>query len=218
MSLQTLIETIKTGTLNDVQELLARDPQVAFQKIEGEPSPLLLSAYYGKLDIAVDLLSRGVPLNLFEASALGELSAVTKLVGENINGYSSDGFTPLGYACFFGHVPIVQFLLAHGANPNLSSNNPMKVAPIHSAVANRDKEIAFACAYALIQYGADVNVQQHGGWTPLHQAAHHGYTEVVQLLLRAGAKLLTPADDGSAPADKAQEAGYPELAQLLGGV
>ena len=31
--------------------------------------------------------------------------------------------------------------------------------------------------------GVDVNVQDHYGWTPLHEAANHGHLECVQLLL-----------------------------------
>ena len=39
----------------------------------------------------------------------------------------------------------------------------------------------------LIAAGADVNATQHGGYTPLHEAAQHGDVEMVELFLSAGA-------------------------------
>jgi uncharacterized protein len=45
----------------------------------------------------------------------------------------------------------------------------------------------FACCEALVMLKADVNLQDGCGWTPLHRAAMHGYTSIVELLLSKGA-------------------------------
>lgn len=35
--------------------------------------------------------------------------------------------------------------------------------------------------------GHPVNVRDHAGWLPLHEAANHGYADIVELLLDNGA-------------------------------
>lgn len=35
-------------------------------------------------------------------------------------------------------------------------------------------------------------MRDHAGWTPLHEAANHGFTEIVGLLTRAGADVNDP--------------------------
>lgn len=41
----------------------------------------------------------------------------------------------------------------------------------------------------LIDQGHPVNVRDHAGWLPLHEAANHGFTEIVDLLLDNGATI-----------------------------
>lgn len=63
--------------------------------------------------------------------------------------------------------------------------------------------------------GADPNVKQQGGWTPLHQAAAHGHIEMLNLLLRHGADVDSMNDHGATPLDMAIEKGRPEVARIL---
>lgn len=63
--------------------------------------------------------------------------------------------------------------------------------------------------------GADVNARQHGGWTPLMQAAAHGDLEIVDVLLGAGADPSLTSDEGKTPAALADENGHPTLAERL---
>lgn len=34
-----------------------------------------------------------------------------------------------------------------------------------------------------------MNIRDHAGWLPLHEAANHGFTEIVELLLDNGATI-----------------------------
>jgi ankyrin repeat protein len=63
--------------------------------------------------------------------------------------------------------------------------------------------------------GAEVNIAQEGGWTPLHQAAAHGQIEIIKLLLEHKANVNSKSDDGSTPLQMAQNKGYSEAAELL---
>ena len=56
-----------------------------------------------------------------------------------------------------------------------------------------------------MEAGANPNVRQQGGYTPLHGAAHNGDAELVQLLLDHGADPAAPNDDGKTPRDLAPE-------------
>ncbi|MBR5887828.1 MAG: ankyrin repeat domain-containing protein [Akkermansia sp.] len=58
----------------------------------------------------------------------------------------------------------------------------------------------------LLATGADVNVTNPYGQTPLHLAAQYGYEQIVDMLLAAGAKLTVRNRDGKFPADLAQDA------------
>jgi ankyrin repeat protein len=57
------------------------------------------------------------------------------------------------------------------------------VRPIHSATAVGDYE----SVHALLDAGADPNVTQQGGYTPLDSARHNKHTALEQLLLEHGA-------------------------------
>ena len=59
--------------------------------------------------------------------------------------------------------------------------------------------------------GADVNVKDRAGLTPLHFAADYGHKEVVELLIAKGGDVNTKDDGGMTPLDFAEG----ELADLL---
>ena len=59
--------------------------------------------------------------------------------------------------------------------------------------------------------GADVNVQDFDGWTPLHWAAMEGHKKIAELLITNGADVNTIDVDGKTPLDYAKG----EIADLL---
>jgi ankyrin repeat protein len=67
----------------------------------------------------------------------------------------------------------------------------------------------------LLEQGADVNMAQAGGYTPLHQAAANGRADLVGILLEAGANPATLCHRGKAPADYALERRHEAVVQLL---
>jgi uncharacterized protein len=91
----------------------------------------------------------------------------------------------------------------------------MRVTPLHSAVAHRDTKKAAEMAKLLLAQNANVNVAQHGGWTPLHQAAAHGQTEILTMLLQRNANVSAKSEDGRLPVDMAAEGGHKESVELL---
>src|ERR1700712_3693464 len=135
MSIEKLELYITTGDLSNLDSLLKQDPTLAKSRTSQQVSPLMLSCYYKKPEVTALLLKYLDEINLFEASATGEFDTVANLVyshPEAINFYSEDGFTPLGLACYFGHYEIARYLVLKGADVNLSSNNRLRVYPLHS--------------------------------------------------------------------------------------
>ena len=66
--------------------------------------------------------------------------------------------------------------------------------------------------------GAEVNVRDHCGWTPLHEACNHGYLEVVRTLLDHGAGINDPGGahcGGVTPLIDAAINGHIEVVRLL---
>ena len=112
---------------------------------------------------------------------------------------------------------MVDQLLAAGADPNLAARNAMRVAPIHSAVANQDAAVALTITTALLAHGAQVNVAQEGGYTPLHETAFHGDAALTDLLLRHGADPRAPTSEGVTPLALAEKHGHAEIAARLRG-
>ena len=215
---QAFFKAIQEGNLDAVQQSLAGDSSLLYTKNESGVSTLMLAVYYGQRAVVDALLAQGLETNIFEAAALGETKRVSDLLDDHPNtldAFSDDGFPPLGLAAFFGHADTAAFLLRNGADPDLAATNPMQVRPIHAAVANRNEQIGYALAKLLIDHGAEVNVAQHGGWTPLHEAAAHGQNEIVKLLLDHGAKRGATSEDGKTPIDMARQNGHKKTVKLL---
>ena len=57
--------------------------------------------------------------------------------------------------------------------------------PLQQAAIKNNKVLV----QKLIEQGHPVNVRDFAGWTPLHEACSHGFTEIAQMLLDAGAKI-----------------------------
>ena len=214
MSVELMEEYIVTADLNNLNDLLLRDPTLAKKVTSQNVSPLMLSCYYKKPEVAELLLKYVDEISLFEAAAVGKFDVVAHLVfshPEAINMYADDGFTPLGLACYFGQFEVARYLVLKGADVNLPSNNGFHVFPIHSAAAGNYTNIA----RMLIENGAQVNVKQQAGATPLHSAAQNGNLELLIMLLENGAETSVRMEGGKLPADLASEKGFDEIADIL---
>lgn len=218
---ERFFSAIAAGDQPAVEEMLRRDPGLASARNEQCQSAVLFASY-NQQPTLVDLLiqtlrASNAPLDIFEASAAGDIDTVRSLIEKDpslANQWADDGFQPLGLASFFGHRDIVAFLLEHSAEVNSASRNDMHVMPLHSAAARPDVEIA----RLLVEHGADVNAKQADDFTPLHAAAQNGSMELVDLLLVHGADPTARLSDGMLPRDLARQAGHTDVAARLEGV
>ncbi len=213
-NLAEMIEAIKQGDQGRAGALLEQEPGLAQAQTEQGLSLVLLAVYYREPQIAALLASKRAELDIFEASALGNVERVRQLAEDDpllVNAFAADGFTPLGLASFFGHTSLVSFLLNLGAEVNAASRNPMKVMPLHSAVARQSLEIS----RLLLAAGAEVNARQADDFTPLHEAAQNGQLEMAELLLDYGADPTLQKSDGQTAYDLALAYHHPRVAEFL---
>jgi len=177
-------------------------------------SLLSLSFYFRNKELSDFILSQREPKDIYEAVTSGTINLVIRLLRDNselLNSHSSDGFTCLGLASYFGRIEIAKLLLGYGANANISSVNSFTVAPIHSSVSANNYEIT----KLLLDHGADPNANQQNNFTALHSAAHSGNVEIVNLLLKKGADKNAKTDKGQTPMDMAREVNAYEVIKLL---
>ncbi len=135
-------------------------------------------AYYGDVSAMKHLLANGAPMNLSgenlglnAASFHGHWRLCKFLLerGADVNATEADtGETALHAALSqtnrLAHNLVVRVLLAHGANPNVATNNNVETSAFMRDCRTK-------------------------GETPLHRAAAFGDEEAIQLLLDAGAMI-----------------------------
>lgn len=207
------LQAIKQGDRTEVEGLLDADPGLIHLRENGL-SPILIAAYHGQLEIASYLADKTVAITIFEAAATGKINNILRHLARDpqlVNAYAEDGFQALGLACYFGHYEVAEYLIKAGAPVNSPSRNDLKAAPLQSAAAAGHERIADL----LLKHGADANIREQGGYTPVHAAAQNGDIAMIRTLIYGGADLTARSDDGKTPLDLAREANQMEAAKLL---
>ena len=214
VSLKAFHEAVKKGELPAVQAAVAEDPTLPSQLNEAGQSAFLLAKYYRQDAMAAYLHQVHPDLDIFEASAGGYQDIVERLLAEHLEllaARSSDGWTPLHVAAFFGHAELARYLIDQGAAVDARSTNAMKNTPLHAAAAGGNVPVLSL----LLQRGADVNATQEGGWTALHSAAQAGNREMMEALLAGNANLKVRATNNQSPMDLAMLKGHADIVELL---
>jgi uncharacterized protein len=136
-----------------------------------------------------------VSLTLFSAvdGNCGDLATELLDHGASVDARDRFGARPLSHAARFGHLPMVDLLLARGAP--LDARNLAGATALFAAV-ERDQT---AVAQRLIEHGADVNFTGRSGVSPISAAAYMGNDTIVEALLAHGADERAPDETGKPP-------------------
>src|SRR3974390_3064678 len=193
-----------------VEQMLAAEPNLAKSHNSNGVSALMQARYEGRHEIVELLRSKAGELDVFAAGTLGDVPRLRALLAGRAGlarTYSTDGFTALHLATFFGQLEAAEELLRQGADVNAIASNNMRVAVINSAAASGRADVV----KLVLRAGADPNARQMMGYTALHAAAARDNVEMVKDLLDAGADPSLTNDEGKTAADKAG----PAVAELL---
>ena len=149
-------------------------------------------------------------MNIYQAAHLGELERIRVLVereGVDVNAHSDFPLTPLQIASGAGHISIVRFLLANGADAAVV--NYAGQTPLHAACWSQRMAVA---QFLLVNGAADVNARDYWDRTPLHFAAENCRLSFVRYLLARGAAsdILVRDRSGKTPLDWASSTNYHE--------
>jgi ankyrin repeat protein len=107
-----------------------------------------------------------------------------------------EGATAFLRAAQSGDVELMKLLLEHGADPHI--NTELGVTPLAAAAGigwvegvtnERSPQQTVEAVKMLLELGIDPNFQADTGRVALHGAAHKGATEVVRVLVAAGARM-----------------------------
>ncbi len=120
---------------------------------------------------------------------------------KDVNAFDNTGITPLMRAAIDSDIERTKILLQKGANPNIASANADRDYALNFALVNGGKIGSLAVAQLLIDNGADVNVSDSRGLTPIHRImmitqADNRWRMLEQLMQR-GAQINAQAEDGS---------------------
>jgi len=207
-------EAIKSNNILVVKEMLDENPTLIHSVTPEGISVIMLAAYHRYTKLLEILVMRKRRLDIFEASATGVLREVERNIEKNkslVIAESSDGYSPLALACWFGHYEVARFLLSKEAQMNFHVKNDTKATPLHLAVSAGFGDVV----NLLLKSGAETNAKQQNDMTPLHIAATNGHQKMAQLLLDNGADRMAKTTDGKTPADLAKAKGFNDLAKML---
>jgi thioredoxin-related protein len=149
-------------------------------------------------------------LSLHSAVQQNKLDELRTILSETGKPDTRDkaGRTALTFAAETGNLVALKILLDAGSSADVSDF--LGQAPLHYAVKS-PLEIASTLVYS----GADIDIRNSGGITPLMIAAREGRRDMVKLLLTAGARVDFKDYQGNSAADWAQQSGDNQLVKML---
>ncbi|VUC24921.1 unnamed protein product [Clonostachys rosea] len=200
--------------------------------------PLILAIYSGNFRIIELLLRHGweVDITVLNAAVLdGNLDVVTYFIDSGVDlEDTEDGMTPLHHAVKGGYLEMTDLLLEKGANIEAVDSEQLRT-PFYLAIEHGNPRVAerlldpdeftalsMAARHGysqtlelLIELGADIELLDARGESPLITAANYGHLETAEILLKKGAHVNWEDYDGWTPLAIAARRGYSELVRLL---
>jgi len=155
-------------------------------------------------------------VQLWDACSVGDLDLVKSLcLNPSVSVVWKDPEhlrTPFYRACFFGHLPVIEYLLQ---DPRIDVNVQQHQGCTPFYVACWRGDVALV-TMLMAHQGIEVNVESYEGVTPLTVACEMGHTAVVlRLLANPNVDVNLVTTEGSSPFLSACDNGFADLVRLF---
>ncbi len=214
------------GDIKTINLLLQKGANIDLPNAKGY-NPLFIAIKNGNSSLIHFLLENGKANPIFKIpsgwtplhmlASIGKeadikfLLNILKRITKNIDFRDKYGITPLMYASVKGQAELIKLLLESGANPNAKSNTRM--TPLLFLTSART--VNLKGALYLIKSGAQINLADQDGLTPLMAAAYRGHESLVALLTSKGADKNIKNNAGKTAAELAHSRGNRRIAAFL---
>jgi ankyrin repeat protein len=194
---RALIAAARGGDLDAVRNLLADGADVAATD-DGGQTALIAAAWGNHLDVAAALIAAGADVNVQDQTRQSaylvstsegyvELLRLTLQAGADVHRTDSYNGTGLIRAADRGHVEIIRELLT--TDITVDHINRLHWTALLEAIILGDGGARHTeCVRLLLAAGADPNLADGGGVTPLAHARRRGFGEMAALLEAAGGR------------------------------
>jgi ankyrin repeat protein len=192
-----LIAAAERGDAESVERLLAQRASVHARDAL-DRTALVAAAYENHLNVAEILIKAGADVNAKDntqqsayliptADGYLELLRLTLRSGADIHSLDSYNGTGLIRAADRGHVEIIRELLKTDIKVD-HVNRLGWTALLEAIILGGGSDRHIEVVRLLVEAGADVNLADGSGVTPLAHARQRGYSEMVEILEKAGAR------------------------------
>lgn len=192
-----LIRAAEAGDPAAVKRLLAQGAGVRARDARGRTA--LVAATYGdRIEVARALIAAGADVNaqddirnsaflLAGASGYLEILRLTLAAGADLRSTNRYGGTTLIPACHYGHVATVRELLKTKIDVD-HVNNLGWTALLEAVILGDGGPAHTEIVRLLVAAGANVNIADRQGVTPLQHARERNHRAIVGILERAGGR------------------------------
>ena len=160
----------------------------------------------GKLALINALLATGAHVNTRLEQDPPRFGAHLSLSGGRLlGGGALVGATPFLLAAHVGNVEVMRLLVAHGADPGLTTNDGTTPLMVAGGLGTAEDETRvpvsdrLEAAKLCVELGADVNAANDVGNTALHSTAFLGFDSIAQFLVEEGANVNATNEKGETP-------------------
>ncbi len=194
---EQLLQATQHGDRKATLKLLQEGADINVRDAQGR-TPVMIATYQHNTEMVRELLQAGADINirdnnkenpLLHAGAQGWLDILTLAIEAHADTRLTNRFGGISIipASERGHVEVVRELLTR-TDINVNHINNLGWTALLEAIVLSDGGQAHQhIVQLLIDHGADVNIPDKDGVTPLQHAHKRGFTEIERILLKAGA-------------------------------
>jgi len=212
------LAAVRDGDLPGVQEALAADRSLLRVRDHEGRSGYALALLHRHPEVAAHLREVGYEPDAHECALALDWERFADVAAAHPGVVNLDhpvGGTAMYAAAVGGAGLQIWRVYAQGGEPDRHPRQGRGHSPLRAAFEAPDLATAELTAATLLSNGADPNLVEARGSTALHAASARGSRELVEMLVRRGARVDARDHEGRTPSDLAGAAGHADVVGIL---